>query len=138
MCYNDSIMDFGSPPLITKKGMAEKIEQPQKTFFFERLDGNIFCVGEEAAWNIYSGKSQTVGWRVAPPKLIGTSDGKIAQQAIIEARAIFEKEGLAAAQEHIREGQRLEQEEAIKHPEPPRNFDRVDNYGRPTRMEELR
>ena len=131
-------MEFSSPPLQTKKGIADKIESPQKTFFFERSDGSIFCTNEEEAWAIYSGKNQVIGFRPAIPKLIGTSDGKITNQATLEAKEIFQKEGLAKAQEHIRTAQGLELESARKTIIPPRNFDTIGNKGQPVNMSELR
>jgi len=131
-------MEFNSPPLQTKKGMADKIESSQRTFFFERSDGSIFCTNEEEAWSIYSGKNQIVGLRFSIPKLIGTSDGKITNQAIIDAKAIFQKDGLAKAQEHIRTAQEQELESARKTIIPPRNFDTIGNKGQPVNMSELR
>lgn len=117
--------------------MNDKIESPQKTFFFEREDGTIFGVNESAAWHIYSGKSQTIGLRVARHKLVGTSNGRIVSEAIREARAIFNTEGLEKAQDHIRKAHELEIEESKKHPEAPRNFDTMDNSGRPVRISDL-
>ena len=131
-------MEFSSPPLQTKKGIADKIESPQKTFFFERSDGSIFFTNEQEAWIIYSGKSQMVGIRPSIPKLIGTSDGKITNQATLEARAIFHSDGLEKAQEHIRKAQELELETARKTIIPPRNFDTIGNKGEPINISELR
>jgi hypothetical protein len=43
----------------------QQIEQPKKTFFFEKKDGTVFAVGEREAVNL-----------VKKRKLIGVSDGK--------------------------------------------------------------
>lgn len=133
-------MEFNAPPVETTKGMAsmDKIEPPKKTFFFQRYDGSIFFTGEEEAWAIYRGRNQTVGQRNPIPKLIGTSDGKITMQAIIEAKDIFQKEGLTKAQEHIRIAQAKELEIAKLTIVPPRNFDTIGNNGQPVNISDLK
>lgn len=130
-------MHFSTPPLVTKKGINPKIEQPQKTFFFERADGTIFSVNEQAAWTIYSGKSQTIGKRLPIPKLIGTSDGKIVNQAVSELKSIFEKEGLEKAQEYLKMAHEMELVSAKEHIIPPRNFDTIGQNGQPIKISDL-
>lgn len=131
-------MDFKTPPIPSQKGMSSKYYPPEKTFFFQRENGSVFSVNEQEAWAIYTGKQQTVGVRTYPPKLIGTSDGKLFNKAVEEAKEIFKKEGFDKAQEHIRQGQELELEEAKKHPEKPRDFSSIGLNGKPVNVSELR
>lgn len=131
-------MNFSTPPLETTKSMNHKVDAPQKTFFFEREDGTVFGVNEQAAWNIYSGKAQVIGFRNKQPKLVGTSNGMIVNNSLMQAKVIFETEGIEKAQAYLRQAQELEIEEAKKHPEAPRNFDTMDNSGRPVRISDLR
>lgn len=128
-------MNFDSPALETKKGISDKLYPPEKTFFFERANGSVFSTGEAEAWIIYTGKSQTVGVRTIPPKLIGTSDGQLFHKAVQEAKQIGKMEGFEKAQEHIRFGYELELEEARKHPQRPKDHSAVGLNGRPVNMD---
>lgn len=131
-------MNYSNPPVQSIVSMKDKIENPETTFFFERSNGEIFAVNEQGAWNIYSGKLQVLGTNHQRPKLIGTSDGTITYRAIEEAQRVFKTEGMEKAREIIKKGQADELEEARKHPRPPRNFDTMDNSGRPVRIGDLR
>ena len=131
-------MNYSNPPVQSTITMKDNIENPEPTFFFERSNGEIFAVNELGAWNIYSGKQQVLGLRQQKPKLIGTSDGVITYRAIEEAQRAFKTEGVEKAQEIIKKGQADELEEAMKHPRVPRNFDTMDNMGRPVRIGDLR
>lgn len=94
-------------------------------FFFEHADGNIIHVDEAAASRIFMKRMD------AQYKYIGSSNGAAFNKGVIESREIFAKQGLAAAQERIRQGLREEIEEAKKDMRPPRNFERVDLSGHP-------
>lgn len=128
-------MDFQTPALVTKKGMSDKSYPPEKTFFFQRENGSIFSVNEQEAWSIWTGKMQTIGVRTYPPKLIGTSDGRIFHKAVQEAKEINKTKGFEEAQDHIRKGMELELEEAKKHPERPKDFSAIGLNGRPVNMD---
>lgn len=128
-------MQFPGPALETKKGISEKSYPPEKTFFFERHDGSIFSTNEAEAWVIYSGKSQVVGWRITPPKLIGTSDGMIFNRHVAESKKIGREEGFEKAQEHVRLGYTLELEEARKHPQRPKDHSALGLNGKPVSMD---
>lgn len=130
-------MEFPNAPLETRKGISDKYYPPEKTFFFQRENGSIFSVNEAEAWRIWTGKQQVVGFRTIPPKLIGTSDGKIFNKAVQEAKAINLKEGFEAAQLHIRNAYDAELEEAKKHPERPRDFGSVGLNGMPVDIDKL-
>ena len=118
-------------------GISDKLYQVQKTFFFEKEDGSVIAVDEPGAWNIISGKQQTINSRISF-KLIGVSDGKSFQKALIEAKDIFYKEGLQKSQERIRQGFQEELEAARGHIEKPRNFDAFGRGGEPVRIDQLR
>ena len=101
-----------------------KLEQPQKTFFFERDSGEIFAVGEQEAWSIFAGNNQVVGLRNRIPKLVGVSDGRKMHQAVLESHEIY-KTDPAKALERIREGYDEELKSSLGHIERPRNFDKM-------------
>jgi hypothetical protein len=109
-----------------------RLEPPQKTFFFERKDGSVFPTDERDAWRIINGRNQTyiVGDK---PKLIGVSDGKLFHQAVMEAHEMFEKDPEGAKQ-RIKDGQQEEQDFARGKIEMPRDFDKIDNTGNPTKL----
>ncbi len=137
-CMYTVFMYTPGPEYISKKAMSGEVENPQKTFFFERENGEVFSVNEPEAWRVYSGKNQSLGIKVARPKLIGTSDGRIVANAISEAKRIFQEYGIEKAQEHIKEAHQLEIEEARKHVETPRNYDTIGQNGQPVKVSELR
>ena len=68
---------------------ANKLEKPQKTFFFEREDGSVIAVGEYEAWNLLKNRNQIIGVRTYPPKLLGVSNGQKMYEAVKEAHAIY-------------------------------------------------
>ena len=111
---------------------ANKVEPAQKTFFFERWDGSIISVSEREAWGIMKNRQSVVGLYVPPPKLIGVSDGKIYQKAVLEAHALHKTgrihEDVAAV---LRKGWNDELEAARGHLERPRDFDTIDKRGAP-------
>lgn len=101
-----------------------KLEQPQKTFFFERHDGSIIAAGEQEASTLYYKKNQVIGYDFPKPKLIGVSDGKLMYLAVKEAHEIFRTDQ-NAAMERLRKGHDEELEVARGHIEVPRNFDKM-------------
>lgn len=102
---------------------VNKLEQPKKTFFFERHDNSIISVGETEAWNLYARKNQVIGFEIPRPKLIGTSDGKLMYQAIQEAHKLF-AEDPEKSFARIRQGEKEELEAARGNIIPPRNMDK--------------
>lgn len=115
-----------------------KVEQAQKTFFFEREDGTIIHCGATEAWTIWSGRNQVLGRRPERFKLVGTSDGRTFQKAVEEAQKLMRTVGLTEAQERIRKGEQEELAIARTHIEAPINCDEMDRGGRPTRISALR
>lgn len=115
-------------PLIAKQG---KVEQNERTYFFERENGETFFAKAQEAWNIYKGRNQIIGFERPRIKFIGSSDGSTYKKAVQEAQAIFRQEGLEKAQERLRRG--AEEELAVARGQliPPPNFDYTDRYGRP-------
>lgn len=103
---------------------VHKLERPQRTFFFERYDGSIIAVNEPEAWNLYTNRTQTVGWRFTPPKLIGTSEGLIMYEAVKEAHELF-KTDPDGAQERLKRGHQEELEKARGNIIPPRSADKM-------------
>jgi len=114
-----------------------QIEPPKKIFFFEREDGSIFHVGEREAWAVYKGHNQTVGISRPRLKLVGVSNGMKFHEAVIEAHEL-NRTNPQAALERIKKGENDEWEAAKGHIEIPRDFDTVDERGRPVRIQDLR
>lgn len=132
-------MEFvGDPIPANVKLEGGRIDQPVKTWFFEKSNGSIVSVQEAEAWRIWSGKNQIVGQQVARPKLIGVSDGKLYFKALVEAREVAKAEGLEKAQERIRQGYQEEIESARGNIVAPRNFDTIGNNGDAVRVSDLR
>jgi len=135
LCYLSSVvylnhMDFSLPekPLVAKQG---KVEPNQRTYFFEREDGTTFFAQAQEAWSIYKGRNQIIGFERPRIKFIGSSDGSIYRQAVIEAQQIFRQEGLEKAQERLRRGADEELASARGQMIPPPNFDYTDRHNRP-------
>lgn len=102
---------------------VNKLEQPKKTFFFERHDGSVISVGETEAWNLYARKNQVIGVEIPRPKLIGVSDGKMMYQAVQDAHKLF-AEDPEKAFERLRKGEQEELEAARGKITLPRNMDK--------------
>lgn len=115
-------------PLIAKQG---KVEQNERTFFFQRENGEIFFAKGEEAWAIYKGRMNIVGQERPRIKFIGSSDGSLYRKAVEEAQAIFRQSGLEKGQERLRTGIAEEIEAARGNMVYPQNFDTIDRYGRP-------
>lgn len=119
-----------------------RIEPPQKTFFFERHDGSIITTNEAEAWRIINGRIQTY-IRKPAPKLVGVSNGEKYYRAVIESHelarvdpvtGVLSLENKEKALQRLRDGWKEEFEAAKGHIEHPRNFDTVDKNGQPTKL----
>lgn len=117
-------------------GMAPS-QSPTRTYFFERPDGSVIHVTEQAAWSLYARPQQTLHGRIRF-KYLGTSDGLLYAQAVDEASVIFKEQGLEAAQEHLRKALEEEKAQALLNRTPPRDFDTVDSGGNPVDLRTLR
>lgn len=109
-------------------GADGKVEDAQRVYFFLRSDGKrIYTQGQEA-WNLYSRRQQSLG-RVAPTfKLVGSSDGSLYRQAVIEAQQIFRETGdMSQARARLLKGENDEFEIAKNNLTPPPNFDKKGN-----------
>lgn len=112
------------------------VENPQKTFWFERHDGSIFNTNEREAWTIYNGRVQTY-IRAPRPKLIGVSDGRVFQQAVIESHQLFKDGKEEEAKERMRRGRDEELESGRGNVQKPQNYDSVDSAGNPVNRSQL-
>lgn len=110
---------------------TNRVEAPQKTFFFERQDGSVINVQEIEAHNILKNRQRVIGTYIPPLKLIGVSDGLIFQKAVLESHALHKEGKTEEAMERLRQGEREELEAARGHIEKPRNFDSIDQHRRP-------
>lgn len=108
-------------------GIDPKVYPPQKTFFYERPNGSVVCVEEKEAWTLHKKFKQ-----------VGVSDGTTFQAALMEAKRIFQEQGLEAAQARLRQGHEEELEKARGHFQAPRNFDTVGFNGQPVNINDLR
>lgn len=113
-----------------------KVESSQKTFFFERQDGSTFPAGEQEAWSILNNRNQVIGQRHSKLKLIGVSDGRLFQQAVLESHDLA-KTNPEAALKRLKLGEEQELEQARGKIERPRNFDTVGQNGRPVKISDL-
>ena len=111
-----------------------KVENAEKTFFFERHDGSVVAVKEQEAWHIMTKGNQKVGVVMPLPKLIGVSDGSKFRQAVMDAHKLHAEGKTDEARERLRQGEAEELEAARGHIEHPRNFDVTDNNGQPTTL----
>jgi hypothetical protein len=102
-----------------------KVENAQKTFFYERPDGTIFAVQEKEAWNIAKNRNQIAGVRTYPPKLIGTGDGTRFQKAVQDAVALEAAGKPDEARARLLEGEQEELEAARGTVIHPRNMDKA-------------
>ena len=97
-----------------------KIEPPQKTYFYERRDGSIISAHAKEAWNLHKQFKQ-----------VGVSDGTAFYKAVQEAHNLFNTRGIEEAQERLRQGEKEEIEVARGHLEMPQNPDTIYPNGRP-------
>jgi len=125
-----------TPP--TGEIKTNRVELAEKTFFFERHDGSTVYMKEEEAWNFLNGRSKAVGPVVAPPKLIGVSDGRVFQTAVLEAHALHKEGRVEEAMARLRLGETQELEAARGHIERPRNFDTIDRNRQPYSLRGIR
>lgn len=98
-----------------------KIEPAQRTWFFQRENGEIFACHAVEAYNL-TRKTSEYQKRL---KLIGCSDGAIFQQAVRDSHRVFaETKDVAQAQAVLRKGEQDELEVArgniIQPPDPSR------------------
>lgn len=126
--------------IIPPKGeiIVHKLEDPQKTYFFERFDGSVICVQEQEAHTLLKGRVKVIGPQQAKPKLIGVSDGSKFHQAVQEAHALHREGKTAEALQRLRDGEKEELESARGHIEMPRNFDAIDTNRNPVNIGTLR
>jgi hypothetical protein len=115
-----------------------KLPPPTEVYFIERENGEVLHVDEKMAWNLLNGRSVVVGRLPDRMKLIGTGKGEIFQEAVLESQAIYQKEGLQAAQERIRKGVQDELEACRGTIKYPRNHDTVGAGGAPVNINDLR
>ena len=124
--------DVSGPGLDWKVNRAEA---DKEVYFFERHNGSIIEVGESEAWTILRGGQKVIGPYIPPPKLIGVGDGKIFQQAVVEAQEMYkngkDKEEVSA---RVRKGREDELEAARGKIKMPRNFDATDQGGNPVNL----
>lgn len=112
-------------PLTSVK--PNKLEEAKKVFFFERNDGSILAVDEVQAWSLWARKQQMLYKHGKRPdfKLIGTGDGEIFRNAVMEAQAVVSTD-LKKAQQILREGEAKELEACRGKIIAPRNMDTME------------
>lgn len=109
-------------PLVA--GFSNKVEDVRKIYFFQKENGEVFAVqSDEEAWQLWNRRNQIIGKETDRIKLIGTGDGRIFNQAILESRELFKESGLEAAQERIRKGEQDELDACRGTIIPPPNMD---------------
>lgn len=109
-------------PLHSSVNTDPKIVRAEKVYFFERSDGSVIAASGPEAWGLYARKNQIVGYESSKCRLVGTGDGLIFRQAIVEAQKITD---VALAKERIVKGQADELEACRGKIIPPPNFDKM-------------
>lgn len=105
-------------------GFSGNIDPISKVYFFEKENGSVFAVqSDEEAWSLWNGRNQTIGKERDRTKLIGTGTGELFNKAIAESKELFNTQGLQAAQERIRQGEKEELEACRGKIIPPPNMD---------------
>jgi hypothetical protein len=114
-------MNFTNDPKPAKISLNNKPQelQTKKTYFYEMPSGRIEAVEAKEAWELHRKNY----------KQVGVSDGSKYAQAMIEARQIFELQGIEMAQERLRKGFEEELEAAKGHFETPPKNDVFGNGG---------
>ena len=115
-----------------------KVEESQKTYFFQREDGKIIQTNALEAWSLWNNRSQILGRQKLRWKLIGVSNGALFRKAVEEAQRLMRSQGLSVAQERLRKGEEEELLVAKGHIEPPPNYDEIGRGGNPIRISSLR
>lgn len=108
-----------------------KIENAERVYFFEREDGSIIFAQGKEAWNIFKNRNQALGRERMRNKFIGSSDGSIFRQGLIEAHKIFREQGLEASQARIKQAEADELAAARGVMVYPQNHDSITRGGIP-------
>lgn len=109
-------------PLFAAVNKSSKILKKEKVYFFKREDGSIFFTGEQEAWSLYNRRVQILGKVPQRIELVGTGDGQIFLNALIEAQ---KETDVGTAKDIIRKGQEDEYTACLGKPIPPINFDKM-------------
>lgn len=120
-------MIFDTPEYTSTVGLAQKKtdERPEPLFWFQRKNGEKFCMPEKEASIGYFHKKDRPNY-----DYIGYTDGTIYYGGLAEFQKVFKEQGQIKAQEFLRE---LYQKEA-QGAEPrvlPRNFLYTNQFGQP-------
>lgn len=94
-------------PLFASVNKSSKILKKEKVYFFRREDGSVFATGAVEAWNLYTRRNQVVGRLPERIELVGTGDGQIFLDAMIEAQ---KETDVQKAKEIVLKGQQDEYE----------------------------
>lgn len=115
-----------------------RLEPPQKTFFFQRHDGSVICVGEQEAWAILNHRQKVIGKFIPPAVLIGVGDGTKFATAVAESHQMF-RDGKTKEEitNRLRQGEAEELAAAKGKIEMPRNFDSIDQNRNPVNIRAL-
>ncbi len=108
-------------PLTARVNTDKKILRKEKVYFFEREDGTVFATNSNEAWTLYTKKQQNIGKYVPKLKLVGTGNGDIFLNALIEAQ---KETDIEKAQQIIRDGQEAEYQACKGNIIPPGNQDK--------------
>lgn len=113
------------PPKPLVAGISTSKKVINQVFFFERSDGQVICVEEGEAWNLYTRRQQVLGRNKRLDfKLIGTGNGDVFRLALFEAQKVGQTD-IAKAQEIIRQGQKDELEACRGRIIAPRDMDKL-------------
>ena len=115
---------------------TQRSSEIKQMFWFEKSNGEVFCCDEKQAWEIVAGRIKILGEEGIRPlrhKFKGASDGSLYWEGMKNLNEIFKTNGQEAAQSYLRD---LEKQEYARADESkrPRNFDRVDLSGNPSKV----
>ncbi len=114
-----------------------KIEETQRTYFFERDNGTTFFTTGREAWSLIKRPTKVMKKETKRMKFLGSSNGQIFQKAVRDSHKVFREQGLSVAQEVIRKGESDELEAARGNMVYPPNYDMVDRGGNPINIASL-
>lgn len=129
-------MQFESPPIELKAGLATTKERAHPVFWFQNPNGEYFFTQEPEAWEIFCGRIKIHNGEFGQTvrhKYLGRSTGEIYFSGLAEMKQIFKEKGLEEAQNFLKEleeKERLSADPNIK----PRNFDKILN-GMPAKFQ---
>lgn len=104
------------------------------SYFFKKSNGRFIAVDAKNAWEIYSGKMQTIGRQPEPWEYVGRTDGSALVKKANELREKFYTMTVKEFQLGLEKALKAEFLKAKKDKTPPPNFDSIGQNGMPINL----